>query len=31
MERLVSRADGLVELYVQATRGEAHAPEGAPR
>jgi hypothetical protein len=31
MERLVSRADGLVELHVQATRGEAHAPEGAPR
>jgi hypothetical protein len=31
IERLVSRADGLVELYVQAARGEAHAPEGAPQ
>jgi hypothetical protein len=31
MERLVSRADGLVELHVQAALGEAHAPEGAPR
>ena len=31
IERLVSRADGLVELHVQATPGEAHAPEGAPR
>ena len=26
IERLVSRADGLVELHVQATPGEAHAP-----
>src|SRR5262245_31757509 len=31
IERRVSRADGLVELHVQATAGEAHAPEGAPR
>ena len=31
IERLVSRADGLVELHVQAAPGEAHAPEGAPR
>jgi hypothetical protein len=31
IERLVSRAEGLVELHVQAARGEAHAPEGAPR
>jgi hypothetical protein len=31
IERLVSRADGLVELHVQAARGEEHAPEGAPR
>src|SRR5262249_47188952 len=27
-ERLVSRADGLVELHVQAARGEAPAPKG---
>ena len=26
IERLVSRADGLVELHVQTTPGEAHAP-----
>ena len=26
IERLVSRAEGLVELHVQATLGEAHAP-----
>jgi hypothetical protein len=31
IERLVSRADGLVELHVQATPGEAHAPEGEPQ
>jgi hypothetical protein len=31
IERLVSRADGLVELHVQAAPGEEHAPEGAPR
>ena len=31
MERLVSRADGLVELYVQATPGEAYTPAGEPR
>ena len=31
IERLVSRADGLVELHVQAARGEEHAPEGAPQ
>jgi hypothetical protein len=31
IERLVSRADGLVERHVQATPGEEHAPEGAPR
>ena len=31
IERLVSRAAGLVELHVQAARGEAHAPEGAPQ
>ena len=31
MERLVSRADGLVELHVLATRGAEHAPEGAPQ
>ena len=28
IERLVSRADGLVELHVQAALGEEHAPEG---
>lgn len=28
IERLVSRADGLVELHVQATSEEAHEPEG---
>jgi hypothetical protein len=31
IERLVSRADGLVELHVLATRGAEHAPEGAPQ
>jgi len=31
MERLVSRADGLVELHVLATRGAEYAPEGAPQ
>jgi hypothetical protein len=31
IERLVSRADGLVELHVQAALGEEHAPEGAPQ
>jgi hypothetical protein len=31
IERLESRADGLVELYIQAAPGEAHASEGAPR
>jgi hypothetical protein len=31
IERLVSRADGLVELHVQAAPGEAHMPEGAPQ
>jgi hypothetical protein len=31
IERLVSRADGLVELHVEATPGEEHAPEGEPR
>ena len=31
IERLVSRADGLVELHMQAAPGEAHASEGAPR
>src|SRR5499427_3757391 len=31
MERLVSRADGLVELHVLATPGEEPAPEGAPQ
>jgi hypothetical protein len=31
IERLVSRAEGLVELHVLATPGEAHTPEGAPR
>ena len=31
IERLVSRADGLVELHVQAPLGEEPAPEGAPR
>jgi len=31
MERLVSRADGLVELHVQTALGEEHAPEGAPQ
>ena len=30
IERLVSRADGLVELHVQAVPGEEHAPEGEP-
>ena len=30
IERLVSRADGLVELHVQAALGEEHAPEGEP-
>ena len=28
IERLVSRAEGLVELHVQAAPGEEHAPEG---
>jgi hypothetical protein len=31
IERLISRADGLVELHVQAVPGEEPAPEGAPR
>ena len=31
IERLVSRADGLVELHVQAALGEEPAPEGALR
>jgi hypothetical protein len=31
IERLISRADGLVELHVQAVPGEPPAPEGAPR
>ena len=31
LERLVSRADGLVELHVLAALGEEPAPEGAPR
>ena len=31
IERLVSRADGLVELHVQATPGEEHAPSDEPR
>jgi hypothetical protein len=31
IERLVSRADGLVEPHVLATRGAEHAPEGAPQ
>jgi hypothetical protein len=31
IERLVSRADGLVELHVQTALGEEHAPEGAPQ
>jgi hypothetical protein len=31
IERLVSRADGLVELHVQAVSGEEPASEGAPR
>jgi len=31
IERLVSRADGLVELYVQATPGEERAPSNEPR
>jgi hypothetical protein len=31
MERLVSRADGLVELHVQATPGEEPTPEGEPQ
>jgi hypothetical protein len=30
IERLVSQADGLVELHVQAALGEELAPEGAP-
>jgi hypothetical protein len=30
IERLVSQADGLVELHVQAALGEEPAPEGAP-
>jgi len=30
IERLISRADGLVELHVQAVPGEEPAPEGAP-
>ena len=28
IERLVSRAEGLVELHVQAAPGQEHAPEG---
>ena len=31
IERLVSRADGLVELHVLAAPGEEHAPEGESR
>lgn len=31
IERLVLRADGLVELHVQAALGEEPAPEGEPR
>jgi hypothetical protein len=31
IERLVSRAEGLVELHVQAVPGEEYTPEGAPR
>ena len=31
IERLVSRADGLVELHVQAVPGEEHAPSDEPR
>ena len=31
IERLVSRADGLVELHVQAAPGEEHEPEGELR
>ena len=31
IERLVSRAEGLVELHVLATRGAEPAPEGAPQ
>jgi hypothetical protein len=31
IERLVSRAEGLVELHVQAAPGEEHAPEGESR
>jgi hypothetical protein len=31
IERLVSRADSLVELHVQAAPGEAHTPAGAPQ
>jgi hypothetical protein len=31
IERLVSRAEGLVELHVLATPGEAHTPEGELR
>ena len=31
IERLISRADGLVELHVQAVPGEEPAPEGTPR
>jgi hypothetical protein len=31
IERLVSRADGLVELHVQSALGEEPAPEGTPR
>ena len=31
IERLVSRAEGLVELYVQTTPEEEPAPEGEPR
>jgi hypothetical protein len=31
IERLVSRADGLVELHVQATPGEEPTPEGEPQ
>src|SRR5712691_5520375 len=31
IERLVSRADGLVELHVQAAPGEEHEPSDEPR
>ena len=31
IERLMSRADSLVELHVQATLGEEQAPEGTPQ